>query len=185
MTDELLIRLAQEADMQAHGDIVNQFIETTTINFRTEPQTADEWREDWKRLSDRYPWLVAVDDGQVVGIAYAAPWKPRRAYDWTVETTVYVRAGQHRRGVGRALYRRLMEILDGQGYRSEIGVIALPNEASIALHEAVGFVHVGTLVDVGHKLDGWRSTGLWQRRLDLPDDPAPLQPVSLIVGEGP
>ncbi len=183
VTDELQIRLAQAGDMQAHCDIVNQYIETTTINFRTEPQTAEEWHEDWKRVNDRYPWLVAISGERTLGIAYASPWKPRRAYDWTVETTVYVREGDHRRGLGRALYQRLLEILDAQGYRSEIGVIALPNESSVALHEAVGFAQVGTLVNVGHKLGGWRSTGLWQRRLELPATPAPLQPVSRVVGE--
>ncbi|HEV2639540.1 MAG TPA: GNAT family N-acetyltransferase [Actinocrinis sp.] len=184
MTDDLSIRLTREADMQAHCDIVNRYIEGTTINFRMEPQTPQEWCEDWKKLSDTHPWLVAEDaDGLVLGLAYASPWKPRPAYGWSVETTVYVRDGQHRRGVGRRLYARLLQILDAQGYQSQIGVIALPNESSVALHEAMGFEHIGTLRNVGFKHEGWRSTGLWQRSLNQ-DGAAPprLLPVSLAYG---
>ena len=184
MTDGIEIRRTREADMPAHCEIVNRYIETTTINFRTEPQTAREWREDWKRVCDSHPWLVAETGGEVAAIAYASPWKPRRAYDWTVETTVYVREGRHRRGLGRLLYSRLLEILDAQGYQSQIGVIALPNEPSVTLHEALDFRYVGTLRDVGFKHEGWRSTGLWQRsRATSGQAPSRLLPVSLVLKE--
>jgi len=173
VTGEIRVRGAREADIPAFCEIVNPYIENTTANFRTEPQLPDDWLDEWKRFGDRYPWLVAVDGGhadgeqagneRVVGLAYGSPWRTRRAYDWTVETTVYIRAGHQRRGIGRALYGRLLEILDAQGFHSQIGVIVLPNASSVALHEAFGFVHVGTLRDVGYKQGAWRSTGLWQR----------------------
>jgi phosphinothricin acetyltransferase len=170
--------------MAAYCEIINHYIETTAINFRTEAQTLDEWREDWKRFSAACPWLVAVDGDQVVGLSYATPWKPRRAYDWTVETTVYVRDGHRGHGIGRALYTRLLEILDAQGYRSEIGVVMVPNTGSVAVHEAVGFTHVGTLADVGYKHGGWHSTALFQRRVDG-GAPTEILPVSVVLGSAP
>jgi phosphinothricin acetyltransferase len=149
--------------MPAFAAIVNYFIETTAVNFRTQPQSAEEWRDDWKSLSDRYPWVVAADGTGVMGIAYAGPWKARNAYDWSAESTVYVANGQHRRGIGRLLYDRLLPTLDAQGYRTTIGVIAQPNEASVALHESCGFRHAGTLKAVGFKYGQWRDVGFWQR----------------------
>jgi phosphinothricin acetyltransferase len=163
MAATIEVRQAREADMPAVAAIVNYFIETTTVNFRTHAQSPDEWRADWRLLRERYPWLVAQDDGDIVGLAYAGPWKAREAYDWSAESTVYVANGQHRRGIGRLLYDRLLATLDAQGYRSAIGVIALPNPASVALHEACGFRHAGTLASVGFKGGRWCDVGFWQR----------------------
>ena len=181
MTASVEIRWAEESDMTSFADIVNYYIETTAINFRTAPQSPAEWRDDWKLLSDRYPWLVAVDSGTVVGLAYACPWKPRNAYDWSAESTVYVANGLARRGVGRILYERLLTTLDAQGYRSTIGVIAQPNEASVALHEAFGFRHVGTLEAVGFKHGQWRDVGFWQRQSPSAGaSPGELLPVAAV-----
>jgi phosphinothricin acetyltransferase len=163
MTAIIEVRPALEPDMPAFAAIVNYFIETTTVNFRTHPQSPGEWRDDWKLLSDRYPWLVALEGGEVVGLAYAGPWKAREAYGWSAESTVYVANGQHRRGIGRLLYDQLLATLDAQGYRSTMGVIALPNPASVALHEACGFRNAGTLTSVGFKHGLWRDVGFWQR----------------------
>ena len=163
MTATIEVRRAVEFDMSAFAAIVNYFIETTTVNFRTHLQSADEWRDEWKLRGERYPWLVAADGGEIVGLAYAGPWKAREAYGWSAESTVYVANGQHGRGIGRLLYDRLLATLDAQGYRSTLGGIALPNPASVALHEACGFRHVGTLASVGFKHGQWRDVGFWQR----------------------
>lgn len=163
MAAAIAIRAAQESDMPSFASIINYFIETTTVNFRTHPQSPDEWRDDWKLLSERYPWLVAQENAEIVGLAYAGPWKARNAYDWSAESTVYVANGQHRRGIGRLLYDQLLAILDAQGYRSTIGIIALPNPSSVALHEACGFRHAGTLRAVGFKHGQWHDVGFWQR----------------------
>jgi phosphinothricin acetyltransferase len=163
VTAAIDVRPARESDMSCFAAIVNYFIETTTVNFRTHPQSADEWRGEWKLLGERYPWLVAADGGEIVGLAYAGPWKAREAYGWSAESTVYVANGQHRRGIGRLLYDRLLATLDAQGYRSTLGVIALPNAASVALHEACGFRHAGTLASVGFKHGRWCDVGFWQR----------------------
>lgn len=159
----LAVRFAQVADMAAVCDIVNHYIAGTTYNFRTSPQTPEDWIADWTRCHKRYPWLVATIDGRVVGVAYAGPWKPRAAYDWCAEVTVYVAHDCTRRGIGRRLYERLFALIDQQGFHSQVALIALPNPASVAVHEAFGFRHVGTLREVGYKHGGWRDVGFWQR----------------------
>jgi phosphinothricin acetyltransferase len=191
MNASIEVRPARDSDMPAFAAIVNYFIEITTAKVRTEPQRPDEWRDDWKLLGERYPWLVAEDgdgkngDGKngIVGLAYAGPWKPRAAYGWSAECTVYVADGQHRRGIGRLLYGRLLAILDAQGYRSAIGVIAQPNQASVALHEACGFRPAGMLAAAGYKHGRWVDVGFWQRMsatADAGEPPAVIRPVSAV-----
>ena len=157
----LQVRPASEDDLPEVCRIVNHYIESSFVNFRTEPQTVDEWRNDWRRLHAQFPWLVADDDG-VAGVAYAAPWNGRAAYQWTVEATVYVDAARQRRGVGDALYTELLARLRRQGFHSAVAVIALPNEPSVRLHERHGFVLAGQLVEAGYKLGAWHDVGFWQ-----------------------
>lgn len=107
--------------------------------------------------------LVAVDDSAVVGYAKSGTFRPRAAYDTTVETSVYVtRPGQ---GLGTALYAQLLPLLEAGPCHLAVANIALPNEASIALHERCGFTHVGSLAEVGRKFDRWHDVALWQRRI--------------------
>jgi phosphinothricin acetyltransferase len=171
---KMVVRLAREADFSAVSALVNHYIEHTTFNFRTEPQTPGEWVRDWSTTRAGHPWLVASLDGAVAGIAYAGPWKGRPAYDWCAEVTVYVASDAQRMGIGRALYRRLLTLLDSQGYRTEIAVIALPNAPSVALHEGCDFRHVGTLSRVGYKHGGWLDVGFWQRGPGHEEPPAPI-----------
>jgi phosphinothricin acetyltransferase len=158
---ELQVRLATEGDLVHVREIVNYFIENTVINFRTEPQSLDEWRDDWRRLHSRFPWLVAADD-RLVGVAYAAPWNDRAAYQWTAEVTVYVDPSRQRRGVGDALYTELLDRMRRQDFHSVVAVIALPNDPSVRLHERHGFTRVGQLVDAGYKRGTWHDVGFWQ-----------------------
>ena len=157
----LRVRPATEDDLPEVCEIVNHYIENSFVNFRTEPQAVDEWRDDWGRLHSQFPWLVATDD-RVVGVAYAAPWNGRAAYQWTAEATVYVDPSRQRRGVGDALYTELLARLRSQGFHSAVGVIALPNEPSVRLHERHGFVRVGRLIEAGYKLGAWHDVGFWQ-----------------------
>lgn len=174
----LRVRLATETDLIRVCEIVNYFIENTFFNFRTEPQVVDEWRDKWRQLHLRFPWLVATTDDQLVGVAYAAPWNDRTAYQWTVEATIYVDASWQRRGVGDALYTELLNRLRRQGFRSVVAVIALPNHPSVRLHERHGFIQVGQLVDAGFKRGGWHNVGFWQCTLRVGrDETPPLRPV--------
>ncbi|MGL5825186.1 MAG: GNAT family N-acetyltransferase [Nocardioides sp.] len=165
------VREAREADFVPVCDIINHYILTTPVNFRTEPQAPDEWIADFRGSRERYPWLVADIGGAVAGVAYGNAWKARHAYDWTVESTVYVRNGLRRGGIGRALYERLLAILEAQGFRTVLAVIQLPNPGSTGFHETFGYRQVGHLVDAGFKLGDWRDIGFWQRRLRTEDGP--------------
>jgi phosphinothricin acetyltransferase len=162
----LQVRPATEDDLPEVCGIVNHYIESSFVNFRTEPQNVDEWRNDWRRLHAQFPWLVATDD-RVVGVAYAAPWHGRAAYRWTAEATVYVDPASQRRGVGDALYTELLARLGRQGFHSAVAVIALPNEPSVRLHERHGFVLAGQLVEAGYKLGAWHDVGFWQRTFNI------------------
>jgi len=126
-------------------------------------------------LSGDYPWLVAELDGRVVGYAYAARHRERASYRWSADVTVYVDHGTHRRGVGRALYAALLELLRRQGVCTVCAGITLPNPASVGLHEAMGFAPIGTYRDIAFKHGQWRSTGWWQLSLRDPAAGAPAQ----------
>ncbi|HET9648279.1 MAG TPA: GNAT family N-acetyltransferase [Microlunatus sp.] len=175
----LRVRPVEEPDLPGIRAIINHFIATSAFTFRTDPQTLQEWRSDWERLHGTHPWLAAVDEGRVVGIAYAAPWNYRMAYRWTVETSVYVDPSCQRRGVGDALYANLLARLRRQGYRSVVAVIALPNHPSVRLHERHGFTPVGMLRNAGFKLGEWHDVGFWQCVLAEADaeEPEPPRPV--------
>jgi phosphinothricin acetyltransferase len=124
---------------------------------------------------------VAERDGRVTGFAYASPHRARAAYRWAADVTVYVDAAHQRLGIGRTLYESLFELLRRQGLRILCAGVTLPNDASVALHEAFGFVHVGVYRDIGWKDGSWRDVGWWQLDLgapagDPPPEPLPPQP---------
>jgi phosphinothricin acetyltransferase len=112
-----------------------------------------------------HPWLVAEDDGRVIGYASSSPYHRRPAYRWTVETSIYQAADAQGRGVGRNLLSTLIGLLTEQGYVTAIAAIALPNPASVALHQRLGFAPAGIYRGVGFKLDQWTDVSLWQRDL--------------------
>lgn len=166
------IRAARDEDFGAITSITNYYIETSTIHFAHEPLTRAAVDELWRGTRDRYPWLVAAEDAgagagdtAVVGYAKAGAWRSRAAYDWTTEVGLYVRPDAHRRGLGRALYSELLAEVAQRGFRSAIAGIALPNDPSLALHRALGFVSVGTVRDAGWKHGRWCDVEFWQKRL--------------------
>jgi phosphinothricin acetyltransferase len=160
------VRSATEEDLVRVREVVNHYIEHSVFNFRTEPQSIEEVRALWGQRHQRFPWLVAVVDDHVVGVAYAGPWNDRAAYQWTVESTVYVEESAHRRGVGDALYTELLDSLRRRGFHSAVAVIALPNDPSVRLHERHGFTRVGELREAGFKHGAWHDVGFWQCLLD-------------------
>jgi phosphinothricin acetyltransferase len=113
-------------------------------------------------LAQTLPWLVAEVSGQVAGFAYASPWKGRCAYRYSVESTIYLDPGQTQRGIGASLYTALIEAIRARSMQTVIGGIALPNDASIRLHEHLGFSKVGHFERVGYKHDQWIDVGYWQ-----------------------
>ncbi|MBL8763529.1 MAG: N-acetyltransferase [Phycisphaerae bacterium] len=171
----MLIRPIRESDFEPVAALTNIYIRDTAIHFAYDPVTAAELRELWTRQRDTYPWLAAEVDGAFAGYAKAGPWRERAAYKWTPEVGIYIEPRVHRRGVGKALYARLLECLRAQGYRSAIGGITLPNAPSVALHEALGFVKISHVARAGWKLNRWWDVGFWQVMLGAGD--APPRPI--------
>jgi L-amino acid N-acyltransferase YncA len=161
-----MIRDAEPRDAAAIAAIYGHYVLTTTISFEDVPPTADEMGQRIRAVQDgKLPWLVVELDGIVAGYAYASKWKERSAYRFSVETSVYLDAAAHGRGLATALYERLLEVLREAGIRSAIGGIAQPNAASVRLHEKFGFEPVAMFREVGRKFDRWVDVGYWQRKL--------------------
>jgi phosphinothricin acetyltransferase len=182
MSTDYDIRLAEPTDLEQFAEIVNHYIETTAINFHDRPQSEEDWEATWEVLHEQYPFIVADKDGVLGGIAYASPWKLRGSYGWTCEVTVYTRAGHERQGIGKVLSQRMLDILEKQGYRAVVAVIALPNDPSVALHQSLGYEHMGTLKALGYKLDEWHDVSFWELQFGEPGTPPDdIKPVSEVV----
>jgi phosphinothricin acetyltransferase len=160
------IRLAQPADAAAICAIYNHYVETTAISFETDTVSVDTMAARIAEVQLQFPWLVFEEQGVVLGYAYASKWKPRAAYEKSVESSVYLHRDAGGRGIGKKLYKRLFEKLKAQGVHLVIGGIALPNAASVGLHESVGFIKCGQFSEVGRKFDRWIDVGYWQLNLE-------------------
>ena len=169
------VRDATEADGAACAAIYRPYVTDSAISFETEPPTAQEMAERIARAVRAHAWLVLEDDGRVVAYAYGGPFRPRAAYRWSCEVSVYAEAGRRRTGAGRALYERLLRRLAERGYRTALAGMTLPNEASVELHRAMGFEPVGTYRKVGHKLGRWHDVAWVQLMLATGDEP-PAEP---------
>jgi phosphinothricin acetyltransferase len=157
-----VIRLCTAADAAAICEIYNPYVRDTVITFEETPVAVAEMAQRIVDVTARLPWLVAEEQGAIVGYAYATPWKVRSAYRFSVESTVYVAPGQMSRGVGTALYRELIPALRQLDVHCAVGGIALPNAASVALHEKLGFKKIGQFVEIGRKFDRWVDVGYWE-----------------------
>ena len=161
--DAVSVRPATAADAAAVARIYNPYVTDTIVTFEEEPVTAAEMAERIDQvLADSLPWLVADVDGVVAGYAYATRWRPRFGYRFSVEVTVYLAADRGGRGIGSKLYEALIAALRERGLRAAMGGIALPNDASVALHEKFGFKKVAHFDQVGIKFDRWIDVGYWQ-----------------------
>jgi phosphinothricin acetyltransferase len=138
-----------------------------------------------RAIERNWPWLVAELSGVVAGYAYASQHRERASYRWSADVTVYVSPDHHRRGIGRALYEPLLALLAGQGYHEACAGITVPNDASVGLHESLGFVAVGVYRDIAYKHGRWRSVGWWQKTLREPipgEKPAEIRPPGRLPG---
>lgn len=160
--DGVTVRTATDADAAAIAAIYAPVVRDTHVSFEVDPPTAEEVAARMARAV--LPWLVWDDEG-VAGFAHAGPFRDRAAYRWTAESSVYVAPARRRRGIGTALAQALLDRLQEAGYRSVMGVVALPNPASEGLLETFGFRRVGVVEEAGFKLDRWWDVALWQRRL--------------------
>ena len=178
------IRLATEADAEAIQAIYAPYVRVTAISFELEPPDVAEMRTRISKTLALFPWLVCENsEGQVVGYAYASRHRDRAAYQWSVDAAVYVDLRTHRTGVGRGLYTSLFALLRLQGFYNVYAGIALPNEASVGLHKAVGFQPVGVYHGVGYKLGKWHDVSWWSLTLQPSAvEPAAPRPITEISG---
>jgi phosphinothricin acetyltransferase len=177
-----LPRLATVEDAPAIGAIYRPVVEGTAISFETTAPGDDEIRRRIVETLAMLPWLVLERDGRIVGFAYASRHRTRPAYQWSVDTSVYVADGYRSLGIGRGLYEALFSVLAAQGFVNAFAGIALPNPASVAFHERLGFDPVGVYRNVGYKIGAWRDVGWWQRPLGaLPDAPSPPESVQALA----
>ncbi len=167
----MTIRFASLRDDAAIAAIYAPIVESTAISFELVPPDAAAMRARLAAQPATKPWIVAELDGAVAGYAYASAFRDRPAYRFGAEVTVYVAETARRRGVGLTLYRSLLRLLAAQGYRRAFAGIALPNDASIALHRAAGFSAAGVLHAAGFKFDRWHDVAFYERALAPLDVP--------------
>lgn len=180
------IRPATVDDAVEVLSIYAPFVRDTAVSFELEPPDADEMRARIAATLETHPWLVLERDGAIAGYAYAGKHRERPGYRWCADVSCYVRPDFQRRGAGRALYVALLRILRAQGFCNAYAGIALPNAASVGLHESVGFDPVCVYRGVGFKLGRWHDVGWWSCRLrELPAAPASPLPMARLGELGP
>ena len=174
----MIIRFANAGDAASIAEIYRPFIEGSAVSFELAAPDAAEMARRIDKLWPAHPWIVAEEEGVVIGYAYGSPYRERKAYQWAVEVTVYLAEAARGKGLGRKLYEMLMELLTRQGFTKAYGVVTLPNPASAALHEAVGFAPFAVYRDIGFKNGQWHDVGWWERDLAAKQDQQP-EPQSL------
>lgn len=167
----MMIEKVKVQDAQELLAIYAPYVENTAISFEYTVPSVEEFRERIRRISSRYPYLKAVENGEIVGYAYASAFKERKAYDWSVETTVYVRQDKKRQGIGRLLYCRLEKSLQDMGIQNMNACIACPvlqdeylTQDSFFFHESMGFVTVGKFHKSGYKFGRWYDM-IWMEKM--------------------
>jgi L-amino acid N-acyltransferase YncA len=159
------IRPATSDDAEACRAIYAPFVTDNWVSFELAVPSSAEMETRIAAYCASHDWLIAESNGHVAGYAYGAPHRTREAYAPSCDVAVYVHSDFARQGAGRALYAALLPALKAKGYHAAFAGIALPNESSIALHEACGFELIGIYKEVGWKMGGWRDVGWWQRLL--------------------
>ena len=161
----MTVREATRDDVAAILAISNRAAETSVANFATSPESLASWHAAFDAGGAQSAWFVAEADGTIIGFARSGPWKSRGAYDRTAEVSVYVTPGAQRRGVGRALYDALLRTLREREIDLVLAGIALPNDASVRLHESLGFTACARFERIGYKFGAWHDVGYWSLRI--------------------
>ncbi|HFI0667770.1 TPA: N-acetyltransferase family protein [Streptococcus suis] len=161
----IVIRNAQVEDAANLVAIYAPYVEKTAITFETQVPAVEDFANRIEKTLKKFPYLVAVEEGQIVGYAYASTYYARAAYDWTVEMSVYVQKEARGKGIGTLLYTALEEELTARGFKNFLACIALPNLASIAMHEKRGYQQVAHFKKVGYKFGTWHDIVWLQKSL--------------------
>jgi L-amino acid N-acyltransferase YncA len=172
----MIIRAIAIADAKAVLNIYKPYIETTAITFETSMPSIQDFTERIKSNTEKYPWLVAEDQGRIIGYAYASKHRDREAYQWCVESSVYVMEEYHSKGIAKELYATLFEILQQRGYVNVYAGITLPNPKSHSFHAKMGFEPIGIYKNIGYKLGKWHDVAWLVKTINL-HTKDPLVPV--------
>ncbi|GAB4034646.1 arsinothricin resistance N-acetyltransferase ArsN1 family B [Spirosoma gilvum] len=174
----MTIRFATPVDAPAILAIYAPYITDTTITFEYDVPSIDEFAGRIRTIQQQLPYLIAEVDGRVLGYAYASKHRDRTAYQWSVETSVYIHPDGHRQGIARQLYTKLFDYLRQQGYYNAYAGITLPNPKSEAFHQSLGFEPVGVYRNIGYKMEAWHSVAWFQLTLQ-PYQVNPPVPVAI------
>lgn len=173
------IELANPEDLGAIRAIYAPYVLGSAVSFEFELPSIEELGCRMAETLRHAPWLVARQEGEVIGYAYGGLHRARAAYRWSVDVSVYVGVDHHRQGIGRALHLRLFALLRAQGFVNAFAGVTLPNPGSVGLHESLGFRPVGVFRHVGYKLGAWHDVGWWQLELQPAGSaPQPLKSVA-------
>lgn len=173
---EGFIRLARVEDAPAILEIYAPYVTDTVISFEYEVPTGEEFTQRVRDISALHPYLVWEEKGRLLGYAYAHPYAARPAYQWGAELTVYLRPEARRRGIGTKLYGAMLDLLRLQGVRTVYGCITAENEASVAMHRALGFREGGLFRNAGYKQGRWLDVLWLEKEISVYDEPKPLLP---------
>jgi len=157
-----MIRNVQIEDAQQLLDIYNYYVVNTVVTFDLEPLSLDVFKEKITTVSADYPFLVYEENSEILGYAYGSKFRPKPAYNNTVESTVYLKHGYQGKQIGSNLYEELLYLLKQKNTHVVLGVLTLPNQASVKLHEKFNFEKVAHLKDAGLKFGEWQDVGFWQ-----------------------
>jgi phosphinothricin acetyltransferase len=171
------VRAVKPEDAESILKIYSPYVANTSVTFETEIPTIDDMRGRIRNISSVYPWYVYEEKNEVRGYAYAAKHRERAAYRWSVDFAVYVERDLLGKGIGKMLFSKLIDAVKKLGYYNAFGVIALPNDRSIALHESFGFNLTGVTAKCGYKLGEWHDVGIWQLNLREADG-EPAEPLT-------
>lgn len=160
-----MIRPVTIDDAKVLLDIYNYYVEHTAVTFDLEPLSLKTFEEKLKRINADYPFIVYEEEGVILGYAYGSRFRPKPAYNFVVETTVYVKQDAHGRRIGTKLYEALLELIKETNMHTAIGILTIPNAASARLHEKFGFRKIGDLEEVGLKFGKWHNIGIYQLKL--------------------
>jgi Sortase and related acyltransferases len=157
------IRSANLDDAAQIAEIYNYYIRNTHHTFETEPLSAEEMRQRIAEVSESYPFLVAEEDGEILGYTYAAQFRLKQAYAYSAEVSIYVKNEAKQKGIGTRLYMRMFDELAETDVHAIVAGISLPNDSSVRFHERLGFRKVAHFSEVGYKLGRWVDVGYWEK----------------------
>jgi len=181
MNTEIAIRMANESDAEQLLGIYAPYVRETAITFEYTVPTLDEFKKRINKILTKYPFLVALQEAEILGYAYASEFKNRAAYDWAVETTIYVRQDKGQSGVGKKLYHALEVVLKKQNICNLYACIAYPNPGSIGFHEHLGYQTIGHFSKCGYKFETWYDM-IWMEKIigEHGANPKPVIPINAL-----